>query len=101
SLVRRLLGHRRADGSFDGLVNWSAFGVMALRAAGRSTRDSAVRAATRFIVRQQNRDGGWNVGGRGGRSGIDDTAAAVQGLVAGGRSRRSKAVRRGARFIAR
>lgn len=100
-MVRRLLGHRRADGSFDGLVNWTAFGVMALRATGRSTRDGAVRGGTRFLVRQQNRDGGWNVGGRGGRSGVDDTAAALQALVAGGRSRRSKPVRRGAAFIAR
>ncbi|MFN8201971.1 MAG: prenyltransferase/squalene oxidase repeat-containing protein [Solirubrobacteraceae bacterium] len=101
SLTRQLLGHRRADGSFDGLVNWTAFGVLALRAVGRSTRDGAVRAATRFLVRQQNRDGGWNVGGRGGRSGIDDTAGALQALVAGGRSRRSGPVRRGAAFIAR
>ena len=55
-LMRRLLAHRRGDGSFDGLVNWTAFGVMALRAAGRSTRDGTVRGGVRFILRQQNRD---------------------------------------------
>ena len=99
-LVRRLLAHRRGDGSFDGLVNWTAFGVMALRATGRSTRDGAVRGGVRFLLRQQNRDGGWNFQGRGGRSGIDDTAAALQGLVAGGQSRGSAPVRRGAGFVA-
>lgn len=98
-LVARLLERRRADGSFDGQVTWTAFGVLALRAAGRGPRDGAVRSATRFIARQQNRDGGFNFAGRGGRSGVDDTAAAVQGLVAGGRARRSATVRRAVRFL--
>ena len=49
---------------------------------------------------QQNRDGGWNFGGRGAPSGIDDTAGALQALVAAGRSRRG-AVARGAAFITR
>jgi prenyltransferase beta subunit len=51
-------------------------------------------------VTQQNRDGGWNFGGRGAPSGIDDTAGALQALVAAGRSRRG-AVARGATFITR
>jgi energy-coupling factor transport system substrate-specific component len=99
-LVARLLTRRRGDGSFDGLVNVTAFGVLALRAAGRPARDRTVRRAGSWIARAQNRDGGWNFGGRGGQSGVDDTAAAVQALVAAGRSRGTGAVARGARFIA-
>jgi hypothetical protein len=98
-LVARLLSRRRSNGSFDGLVNVTSFGVLALRAAGRPARDRAVRRAGAWVARSQNRDGGWNFGGRGGASGIDDTAAAVQALVAAGRSRASRAVARGARFI--
>jgi energy-coupling factor transport system substrate-specific component len=63
-------------------------------------RDRTVRRAASWIARAQNRDGGWNFGGRGGQSGVDDTAAALQALVAAGRSRRAGPVARGARFIA-
>jgi energy-coupling factor transport system substrate-specific component len=96
-LVRRLLSRRRGNGSFDGLVNITAFGVLALRASGRSARDRSVRRAAAWIASRQNRDGGWNFSG-GGTSGIDDTSAAVQALVAAGRTR-SRGVSRGVRFI--
>jgi energy-coupling factor transport system substrate-specific component len=99
-LVARLLTRHRSDGSFDGLVNVTSFGVLALRAAGRPARDRTVRRAAAWVARAQNRDGGWNFGGRGGQSGVDDTAAAVQALVAAGRSRGTGRVARGARFIA-
>jgi energy-coupling factor transport system substrate-specific component len=84
-LVAELLRHRRSDGSFDGYVNWTAFGVYALRAAGRPAGDAKVRGSAGWLVRQQNADGGFNFGGKGGPSGIDDTAAVVQALVAAGR----------------
>jgi energy-coupling factor transport system substrate-specific component len=100
NLVATLLRRRRPDGSFERLVNRTAFAVLALRAAGRSTKDGTVRRAAAFVASQQNRDGGWNFGGRGAPSGIDDTAGALQALVAAGRSRRG-AVARGAAFIAR
>jgi energy-coupling factor transport system substrate-specific component len=100
NLISTLVRRRRPDGSFERLVNRTAFAVLALRAVGRSTRDGTVRRAAAFLVRQQNRDGGWNFGGRGAPSGIDDTAGAVQALIAAGRSRRG-VVARGARFIAR
>jgi prenyltransferase beta subunit len=100
NLVNTLVRRRRADGSFERLVNRTAFAVLALRAAGRTTRDGTVRKAAAWIVSQQNRDGGWNFGGRGAPSGIDDTAGALQALRAAGRSRRG-AVARGAAFIAR
>ena len=99
ALVARLVAHQRRDGSWSRLVNQTAFGVFALRAAGRPARDRRVRRAAAWIAREQNRDGGWNFAGRGGPSGIDDTAAALQALRAAGRSRRG-AVARGARFLA-
>jgi energy-coupling factor transport system substrate-specific component len=99
-LVARLLARRRSNGSFDGLVNVTAFGVLALRASGRSARDRTVRRAATWIAREQNRDGGWNFGGRGGPSGIDDTAAALQALRAAGRPR-AGALARGAAFLVR
>jgi energy-coupling factor transport system substrate-specific component len=100
NLVTKLVRRRRSDGSFERLVNRTAFAILALRASGRSTRDGTVRRAAAFIVSQQNRDGGWNFGGRGAPSGIDDTAGALQALRAAGRSRGGP-VARGARFIAR
>jgi energy-coupling factor transport system substrate-specific component len=100
NLVSKLIRRRRPDGSFERLVNRTAFAVLALRAAGRSTRDGTVRKAAAWVVTQQNRDGGFNFGGRGAPSGVDDTAGALQALVAAGRSRRG-AVARAAVFVAR
>jgi energy-coupling factor transport system substrate-specific component len=99
-LARELVGQQRSNGSFAGRVNTTAFAVLALRAAGRSTRNRRVRRAADWIARQANRDGGFNFGGRGGQSGIDDTGAALQALAAAGR-RRSGVVKRAARFLVR
>jgi hypothetical protein len=101
NLTARLLARQRRDGSFEGLVNRTAFGVLALRAAGRRASDRSVRRAAGWVARQQNRDGGFNFGGRGAPSGIDDTAGAVQALVAAGLSRRGGAVARGVAFLVR
>jgi energy-coupling factor transport system substrate-specific component len=98
-LPAELVRKRRRDGSFGGLVNQTAFAILALRAAGRPARDRTVRAAAAWLASQHNRDGGFNFGGRGGRSGIDDTAAALEGLVAAGR-RHSRTVVRAAVFLA-
>jgi prenyltransferase beta subunit len=100
NLVAEVLRRRRADGSIAGQVSYTSFGIMALRAAGMGKRSARMRAAVRWLARQQNGDGGFNVGGRGGSSGIDDTGYAVQALVAGGR-RGTRAVRRAAGFLAR
>jgi energy-coupling factor transport system substrate-specific component len=98
--VRELLAKRRPSGAFADRVNTTSFAVFALRAAGRSRRDRAVRDAARWIAREANSDGGFNFAGRGGGSGIDDTGAALQALVAAGR-RGTPTVRRAARFLAR
>jgi Squalene-hopene cyclase C-terminal domain len=84
-LVARLLRARRRDGSWQGLVNRTAFGILALRAA--RTGGAQVRAAARWLGREANRDGGFAFSGRGAASGIDDTAGAVQALVAAGHLR--------------
>ncbi|MCD6726225.1 MAG: hypothetical protein LT070_03200, partial [Solirubrobacteraceae bacterium] len=97
-LRARLRADQRRDGSWDGLVNLTSFGIIALRASGSSTSDGAVRRARSWLARRQSRDGGFNFAGAG-RSGVDDTAAAVQALVASG-LRRSRAVRRAAAWIA-
>ena len=88
------------SGAFAGRVNSTAFAIFALRAAGRSRSDRAVRSGARWIAGQANPDGGFNFAGKGGSSGIDDTGAALQGLVAAGR-RGTPTVRRAARFLAR
>ena len=99
-LVKELLSKRRPDGSFAGRVNTTAFAVFALRAAGRATGDRTVRAAARWIAGQANEDGGFNFDGKGGASGVDDTAAALQALAAAGR-RGTPTVRRGGSFLVR
>lgn len=80
--VSKLLTYRRPDGSFGGLANLTAFGVLALRAAGYGPRSAAVEAAGRWLARQQDRDGGFGFGLRGQGSDVDDTAAVAQALAA-------------------
>jgi energy-coupling factor transport system substrate-specific component len=99
-LERELVDSQRPNGSFAGRVNTTAFAILGLRAAGRPTRDRAVRRAADWIVSEVNDDGGFNFAGQGGPSGIDDTGAALQALAAAGR-RRSGTVKRAAKFIVR
>ncbi len=100
-LTGRLSAKQDRNGSFDGLVNATAFGILALRGAGISRGDRRIRRAVSWLGGQQNGDGGYNFGGRGGPSGIDDTAAALQGLRSAGRSRSSNGVKRAASFLVR
>jgi energy-coupling factor transport system substrate-specific component len=99
-LEQAVLSKQRRNGSFAGRLNTTAFAVLGLRAAGRSTRDRAVRRAAAWIARQANSDGGFNFAGRGGPSGIDDTGAALQALAAGG-LRRGQVAKKAARFVVR
>jgi energy-coupling factor transport system substrate-specific component len=94
-LVRALVSHRRRNGSIDGLVNHTAFGILALKAAHARLGKSPA-----WLASQADRDGGFNFAGRGGASDADDTGAAIQALVAAGR-RRSKAVRNAVSFLVR
>ncbi|MEA2149033.1 MAG: energy-coupling factor transport system substrate-specific component [Solirubrobacteraceae bacterium] len=97
-LVAELVRKRRPDGSFGGLVNQTSFAILALRASGRAARDRTVRAAAGWLAAEHDADGGFNFAGKGGRSGIDDTAAALQALVAAG-NRRTRTVARAAAFL--
>jgi energy-coupling factor transport system substrate-specific component len=84
NLVAEVLRARLADGSFARQVNLSSFAILALRAAGHSSRLSAIHKAAGWVERQQNADGGFGFGGRGSRSDVDDTGAALQALAAAG-----------------
>ena len=84
-LVGELAREQEGDGSFAGLVNTTAFAVLALRAAGRGDgRPRGARAARRSSPARPTRDGGFNFAGKGGPSGADDTGAALQALAAAG-----------------
>jgi energy-coupling factor transport system substrate-specific component len=84
NLLADLLRYRGGEGSFSHQVNLTAFAIFALRAAGHSAADPAVRAAGAWIARQQNSDGGFSFAARGGSSDVDDTAAALQALIDAG-----------------
>jgi energy-coupling factor transport system substrate-specific component len=96
--VAELLRSRRSDGSFSHLTNITAFGVFALRAAGYSSGAPVVRAAGRWLARQQNSDGGFGFATRGGGSDVDDTAAALQALIDAGIANGSR-INRAASFL--
>jgi energy-coupling factor transport system substrate-specific component len=82
--VARLLRLRGHDGSFGGLVNLTAFGLLALRAAGFPQGSADIRAAATWLQSRQDHDGGFGFAGAG-PSDVDDTAAVLQALVAAGR----------------
>jgi prenyltransferase beta subunit len=81
SLVGRLLRERSSDGSFEHLVNITAFAIFALRVGGNAADNRIVNSAGHWLVSQQNRDGGFGFAGRGGSEDVDDTAAALQGVI--------------------
>ena len=97
-LLADLERKRRPDGSFSGLSNWTAFGIMALRASGRGARSAAVRRAGSWLARQQNDDGGFSYATRGGGTFVDETGAALQGLAAAAR-RRGPVVKRALAYL--
>jgi energy-coupling factor transport system substrate-specific component len=84
NLVAEVLRAREHDNSFDEQVNLSAFAIFSLRAVGHSASFAPIREAAGWIERQQNSDGGFGFGGRGSRSDVDDTGAALQALAAAG-----------------
>jgi hypothetical protein len=76
-LVALLVGRRRPNGSFDATVNHTAFGILALRSAGVP----AAAATVKWLVRQQDADGGYGFAGAGSSSDSDDTGAALEALA--------------------
>jgi energy-coupling factor transport system substrate-specific component len=80
-LVAELRSRRSPDGSFQGQVNITAFGILALRAAGES--GSPVKRAAAWLRMAQNPDGGWGFQPNA-PSDPDSTGAALQSLAAAG-----------------
>jgi prenyltransferase beta subunit len=98
-LVAQLLERRREDGSIAGQVNWTAFGILALRAAGERAGSPRVRAAARWLEAAQADDGGFGFAPRS-ASDVDDTGAVLQALAAAGRGG-SPAARRAVAYLRR
>jgi prenyltransferase/squalene oxidase-like repeat protein len=91
-LVAELTSRRRSDGSWERQVNLTAFGVLALDAAGSGSARSAA-----WLRRAQNRDGGWGFR-KGATSDADTTGAVLQALAATGGGR---ATSRGVSYLRR
>ena len=91
-LLERLEAARRADGRIGPLVNSTAWGVLALRGAGRPAGARTVR----YLLRQQRAGGGWPWHPRGAPD-SNDTAVVLQALRAAGV--RGKPLVRGARYL--
>jgi Prenyltransferase and squalene oxidase repeat len=91
-LVSRLLARRGKDGSWGGQVNQTAFGILAMRAAGAT---SGIGRTAAWLRDHQNSDGGWGFA-PGAASDADTTGAVLQGLAA---SWNRAGIRRGASYL--
>jgi prenyltransferase/squalene oxidase-like repeat protein len=90
--LSRLRALERPDGSFDGLVNGTAWGVLALRGNGSPVHTKTIR----WLLAHQTRTGGWGWSPRGGAD-SNDTAGVVQALRAAKVSGRP--IRRAVRYL--
>jgi len=95
-LVAALRAHRDSNGSYSGNVNETAFSIFALRAA--SAPGGELQRSAGWLMRAQNRDGGWGFR-EGAASDADSTGAALQALAAAGAG--SAARSRGVRHLRR
>ena len=95
-LVSALRARRMGNGSFQGQVNLTAFGIFALRAAGAD--GFALSRSAAWLRRGQNGDGGWGYQPDQ-PSESDSTGAALQALAAAGRG--GQAAADGSRYLSR
>ena len=95
NLLAEIERRRRADGSISGFVSYTAFGMIALRAAGASAGSSTVK----WLVSSQNDNGGFGLT-RSSASDSDMTGAALQALATVGRGR-GRAAQRAAEWLRR
>ena len=93
--IARLEAMRRPNGRIGHLVNSTIWGVLALRAAGRPAAPSA-----RYLLRAQDRTGGWAWYPRG-TPDSNDTAAAVQALRSAGVVPRARPITRALAYLRR
>jgi energy-coupling factor transport system substrate-specific component len=75
-LVGALLRRIRRDGSLSEQANWTAFGIMALRAAGVTPP----KEMGSWLVHHENRDGGFSFAPGTGGSDPDDTGSVLEAL---------------------
>jgi energy-coupling factor transport system substrate-specific component len=94
-LVQELLSRRRSDGSWSRNVGFTAFGLLALKAA----RSSAGGSSANWLVHAQNGDGGFGFTASA-ASDADDTGAVLEALAAAG-LRTSNAAGRAAAYLRR
>jgi prenyltransferase beta subunit len=86
-----------SDGSVSDQTNWTAFAILALRAASGQAPGSSVH----WLTRQQDRDGGFNFGTAGGTSDVDDTGAVLEALAGVPGHRAARVRRRAVRYLTR
>jgi energy-coupling factor transport system substrate-specific component len=96
-LVAELRRRRSPKGSFEGQVNLTAFGILALRGAG--ARPSSLKRSYTWLRRAENGDGGWGYR-RQAASDPDSTGATLQGLAAGA-GNGGRAIARGSSYLRR
>ncbi len=101
SLVAKLVRERSSDGSFDQLVNITAFAVFALRVAGTTADNVVVSDAGRWIAAQQGSDGGFGFARRGTGEDVDDTAATLQAVIDASGQRGGHVVARAVAYLRR
>jgi len=99
-LAEDLRRAQRADGSWGGLANQTAFGVLALRAAGTRRSSAALARALRWLTARQHADGSFALTSAG-RGDIDITAGVLQALAAVRGRDAGAAARRAAAFVRR
>jgi energy-coupling factor transport system substrate-specific component len=92
NLKRAVMALVDANGSISDQTNLTAFGILAIRRAGLRVGQRTIS----WLAAQQDADGGFNYGPRGGQSDIDDTGAALQALS--GTNERAT-IKRAVRFI--
>jgi energy-coupling factor transport system substrate-specific component len=96
---RNLVGALERDvgrnGSVSDQTNWTAFAILALRAADVAPPSASVS----WILRQEDGDGGFNYATRGGSSDVDDTGSVLESLAGVGGSAASHARTRAVRYI--
>jgi hypothetical protein len=94
ALLARIRAGQKPNGRIGPSVNSTTWAILALRQA----REKAPRAAVRYVIRAQRRDGGWGWS-PGGAPDSNDTAAAIQALRATGT--RGTPIRRGLAYLRR
>jgi energy-coupling factor transport system substrate-specific component len=84
-LAAKLRRQQAADGSWKRNVAWTAFGLLALRAAGDPAGGAQVAKAAGFLEGAPAPGGGWGIAPGAAVADVDDTGAVLQALAAAGR----------------